>query len=309
MKEQLFVYPRLGVLDNGFFRIGGPGLGNLLFPWARAVILAKRLGLPLLSATWPQFKTGPLFRGEKDTRTYMRLFRPLGDEISGFQKTWLLGRMPRFPENILGKRKGMIPDRGLVEVEGMGNFFQPLLPSQSLLKSRLLEMLRPGVFSTAPDPNPFIAVHIRLGDFSIPSSLKEIQSGKGSRRLPLDWYRRVIENVRKGAGKNFPARIFSDGSREQLGDLLSLPDTTLQKQGTSIGDILIMSESSILVASASTFSMWASFLGQASTVWFKSQKKHRLVTEKGREIEAGLDGKVPAGFSKKAFRARGRGAS
>lgn len=302
MKNQLFIYPRLGNVDTGLFRIGGgAGLGNLLIQWARAVALSKQHSIPLIAPTWPQLKIGPFLRGEKDTRTYFGLFRTLDDEISGFKKMWLLNTMPKIGEEALNGKKDLDSLRGIVEVGGLGDYFDSFLPSQSFVKSRLFEMLQPKLRPTSPKPETFLGVHIRLGDFAT-VGIEELESGRGNRRLPLIWYQRVIENIRKGMGMEIPVRIFSDGTTEQLGELLSLPKTVLQKQGTSIGDLLIMADSSVFIASASTFSMWASFLGQMPTVWFKGQIKNLLNEKKDREIEVGLEGEVPLAFSGNAAR-------
>src|SRR5208337_4075978 len=51
-QNKVYVYPQLHGVDLVFLRIGGVGLGNLLFPFARAVIFAKRYGFRLIAPTW-----------------------------------------------------------------------------------------------------------------------------------------------------------------------------------------------------------------------------------------------------------------
>ena len=41
--------------------------------------------------------------------------------------------------------------------------------------------------------------------------------------------------------------------------------------------MLALSRCKVLVSSASTFSMWASFLGQTPTIWFPGQMRQKLI--------------------------------
>ena len=85
-----FAYPLFEKYDLGVVRLLGPGLGNLLFPWARAVVACDRDGLTLIDPTWPSIKVGPLLRGEADLRFYGSLFRPAPHSVSGLRKLMLL---------------------------------------------------------------------------------------------------------------------------------------------------------------------------------------------------------------------------
>ena len=49
----------------------------------------------------------------------------------------------------------------------------------------------------------------------------------------------------------------------------------------SISDMIGLSQSKLLIASASTFSMWASFLGQNHTIWFPGQMRQNLINKDG----------------------------
>ena len=43
--------------------------------------------------------------------------------------------------------------------------------------------------------------------------------------------------------------------------------------------MLALSNAKVLVSSASTFSMWASFLGQIPTIWFPGQMRQKLIND------------------------------
>lgn len=79
-----YVRIKFSNLDFFDFRFGGPGLGNLLFVWARAIIYADKFGLSVLSPNWRTFKIRTYLRFEKDKRTYRTLFNDNG--IKGFKK-------------------------------------------------------------------------------------------------------------------------------------------------------------------------------------------------------------------------------
>ena len=82
--------------------------------------------------------------------------------------------------------------------------------------------------------------------------------------------------------------VFSDGKEEELRPLLALGNVERVCFGSSIADILAMSRAKLLVASGSSFSMWARYLGRMTTVMFPNQVKQKILTEKdaAREIVA-----------------------
>ena len=74
MKENKYIYADIGGLDLCFFRLGGPGLCNLLFPWSRMIIEAKKKNLTIIPTTWTSLKIGPYLRSERDKRSYHNFF-------------------------------------------------------------------------------------------------------------------------------------------------------------------------------------------------------------------------------------------
>ena len=57
-----YVYPKLSERDLGFVRLGGAGLGNILFTYARALVYARDHRCRLIWPTWFSFKLGPILR-------------------------------------------------------------------------------------------------------------------------------------------------------------------------------------------------------------------------------------------------------
>lgn len=62
-----------------FFRLGGNGLANSLFVFARALLFADRSGLELIDPPWLNIEKAPWLRGDKDKRLYAGLFRSVNE--------------------------------------------------------------------------------------------------------------------------------------------------------------------------------------------------------------------------------------
>jgi hypothetical protein len=113
----------------------------------------------------------------------------------------------------------------------------------------------------------FVAVHVRLGDFVAPLDTKSLLSGKANVRIPLEWYVKVVRELR-AANPTRDIYIFSDGKDEELAPLLNL-GAKPYRSGSDIQDLLALSSASMLVGSNSTYSKWAAFLGDMPSIWVK----------------------------------------
>ena len=86
-RKHIYIYPKLSEPDMNLFRLGGAGLGNILFTYARAVVYAaKNERIKIIWPTWPSIKLGPILRNEKDKRFYADLFKNNSGYISGLKK-------------------------------------------------------------------------------------------------------------------------------------------------------------------------------------------------------------------------------
>lgn len=279
----VFCYPKLSERDALFFRLGGPGLGNLLFPWARAKLLARQHGYRFVAPTWPQLKLGPLLRGEFDSRSYFSVFKAGPEDLSGLHRLWVLLTRKRVPENA-----SMQAGAGdVVVTSGLGGLFEELLEHPVFLRDELMAMLArnrmPQLMRSCGSAEA-IAVHVRYGDFSAVNT-QVSKDGGANRRQPIEWYVSAVAAVRRYLGENVQVNVFSDARDEELSLLTALPGVRRVQGNNAIEDILLISSHRMLVASGSTFSMWASFLGQIPTLWFPGQMKFRLLRRGGGEIE------------------------
>jgi hypothetical protein len=215
--------------------------------------------------TWFSYKPKNWRVNPYDHRTYGDLFRPTGDYVSGFSKIRQLMFRKWVPE---AEAEAHPPEPGrVVQFRGMAGKFQPFREDLELIRSELLAITLEKNLAgyRAEDPAP-VAVHVRLGDFVRQGSYEEMVAIDNS-VLPLSWYTAALESVRKKAGSAVRACVISDGEDEVLAPLLAMENIRRVEYGSSIADMLAMSRSRLLITSGSTFSQWASYLGQVPAVW------------------------------------------
>ena len=265
-------------------RIGGNGLGNLLFTWARCLSASKRNGWKMLWPTWRSFKPKNWRVNRYDHRTYRDLFRPTEQYVTGWRKPWYLARYRWISERETDNSP--VPPGTVVEFHGMEGKFKPFLHDHHLVRDELLRITRQKHLAAFSEPAPApIGIHVRRGDFVRRASYEEMVEIDNS-ALPLDWYIDALKAVRAKAGQELPAFIFSDGSEDELAPLVSLPAVRRVDYGSGLGDMLGLSRSRMLIASGSTFSMWGSYLGQVPTLWHpKKLLQNVLLQHPEREIE------------------------
>lgn len=253
-----YTFVSLGRLESIGFRLGGAGLGNILFPWATAIVYAKNNNLTRLQTTWRNLKFGTFLRGERDKRIYSNLFTGK-DGVGGLKKFLLL--------NFTHKVKYF---------SSMDKLFEPFKHEHNFVKTELLKIINPFHIAKAKNFNPqSVALHIRMGDFQVPENEQILRGGAWNYRLPMKWYISIIEKIRLIS--DLPIYIFSDAPDDELHDILTLHNCKRVYFGSSISDMLALSRSKVLVSSASTFSMWASFLGQIPTIWFPGQMRQSVI--------------------------------
>ena len=258
-------YARLSKYDFHLFRSPGSGLGNLLFPWARAVVCHANSDGHLISPTWRNIKLGPWLRGEADKRTYGDVFkhRPL---VKWLQDLKIKATRPReiseheYYDFIgIGNPASPVSKPTLVVFEGMAGYFSDIAGHEDLIRSTLRQECRIPV-----DQVPaHIAVHVRLSDF-VTAAAGANQTYSRNTRVDLEWYESEIQRV-KERYRDLPVRVYTD-DRECPGvrKLASDEGASVVTPTNALVDMLKMSEATHIVLSASTFSLWAAFLSKAT---------------------------------------------
>ncbi len=260
----IYAYPKLSRTDLWWFRAGGDGLGNLLFNWARCLSHCRQDGYQMIWPAWASIKPKNLRVNPHDFRFYGNLFsRPAG-VVGGWEKARILATSHWVPE---AKRQWARPG-DLVIYRGMGGYFQPFRWDHALISRALAAMTRPSHKLGLGQRFP-VGIHIRRGDFLRGRTESEIRRRDGI-AIPIEWYTAALEALRGKIGER-EARVFSDGTDRELQPILDMPHVTRCDYGSAIGDLLALSGARYLIASGSTFSMWASYLGQMPTVWYPSK--------------------------------------
>lgn len=245
------------------------GLGNKLLVWARAWVFAKKNNLPLIVTGWTQLQKAPILNGG-DLRLYLNYFKRVRE------LDWLSWILCRIKYNVIAEPDIDAPaDRRcsiykFSIVPSWFDYFRDLKPFREELREALLEMLTNArKIEYKNCINPKLCIQVRLGDFR---NLRqgEIFANVGLVRTPMEYFINLVENIRKIHNSELPVTLVSDGSPNQLKDILKLPNVTIGPNNSKIVDILMMAKSKILVTSAgSTFGYWGGFLGDNSLIIHK----------------------------------------
>ena len=255
-----YTFVSLGRLESIGVRFGGAGLGNILFPWATAIVYAKTHNLTRLQTTWKNLKIGTFLRKERDKRMYSDLFTGK-DGVGGLKKFMLL--------NFTNKVKYF---------SSMDALFEPFKHEHNFVKTELLKIINPYHIEKASNFNTqSVALHIRMGDFQVPENEQILREGAWNYRLPIKWHISIIKKIRLIS--DLPIYIFSDATDNELQDILAMSNCKRAYFGSAISDMIALSRCKVLVSSASTFCMWASFLGQMTTIWFPGQMRQKLIID------------------------------
>jgi hypothetical protein len=227
----------------------------------------------MLAPRWSQLKIGHLLRGEIDHRFYYDLFRRRENDVNGLKKTWLRA----FAVDV--KEPGEDPTAAsdttkdvIVTFEGPGGHFERLNGWSEYLMQELRAITRERWLDVVDEFGEVpLAVHVRRGDFALAATEDELFT-RGGIRTPTVWFTRCLDTIRSAVDARVRTVIVSDGTDWDLRDLLTRTDVELVRTGSAIADLLLLSNARVLIGSGgSTFTAWASFLGQMPTVTVPGQ--------------------------------------
>ncbi len=260
------------------------GLGNRLWPWARCRLFSELHGIPMLRTTWAwPMRLGPLVKQRMDIRSwpghlYLGQFRSARREVGGLRRLGALVRLPELPEPDDLAAPYTNSSDGIVRFTGEGRMFGDLIGREATLRGALRELTRPRWLAIVDRPREVpIGIHVRRSDFKRAASASDFVT-KGLLQTPLGWFIETLRSVRAAMGSDVEAIVVSDGKPEELADLLAEPATRLFTPASPISDMLVLSRARVLIGSGgSSFSAWASYLGEMPAVthpgqslrWFK----------------------------------------
>ena len=269
--------------------VGSAGLGNGLFPWARAELFARESNVPVLAPCWARVRIGPYLRREPEKRRYGGFFRTT-EHVHGISRLAIRAIARRISE---GQPTRVYADAQrsswpcVVGFEGMGPLFAPLLGEHDFIRNKLWGMTRERLRSTGGAyGDRFIAMHVRRGDITrqgfTPQALTNV-----NQYTPLSWFEamaRALTRIKTLCMK--PIVVFTDGEPGELADLLVLDGVRLHPRQFAITDLWTMAHAELLFASGfSTFGMWASFLGGMPTIYAPGKLQQRVQAGRAQPIE------------------------
>jgi hypothetical protein len=263
--KKLYVYPKLGEFCAFGIRLGGAGLGNSLFILSRAILLAKNHHCALVDPDWVSIKLGPIIRNERDKRLYLYFFNPIG--YTGFRKTAIKLLFSKVTEDFFSSHPDQVPEHSVVIVSGLKNYFEDIKYERTFISSFIANHIhRRNLFQIQHFDGNCIGVHIRMGDFH------------PEWRVPLQWFVSIIEKIRKLLSKNVRVCIFSDGQDEELIPVSKLANVERISYENALIELICLSKCNVILASNSTFSAWAVFLGNKPSVWkYRSNELRNLL--------------------------------
>jgi len=223
----------------------------------------------MLAPNWTQIRVGPLLRGEPDLRHYSDLFLARQDEVTGVRKLLVQLRSRRENEE---ENSGLAGDNGrsiLKVFAGEQDRFLHLNGWHQFLRAEVRAITKPQWIKAVDEIKEVpVGIHVRMGDFVEAHA----EPDNPHRRVPHSWFSESLKAIRKAAGYPVSAVIVSDGKESELRELLDQEQVSLVRTGSAIGDLLVLSSSKVLIASAgSSFSAWAAFLGQMPGIAHPSQ--------------------------------------
>lgn len=259
--------PVLSNLDFFYFRILGPGFGNLLFPLYRAFQAHQTYGGDLIFPQFRQLKIGPHVRREKDRRSYGDIFLSRTKNDIFLQARSLIQRAVeenKFSEQILRDSAGSV----IIKYKGLKKFFNDFnVEHRDGFKKYLIEHARSKTainFCRESITSQRVAIHLRMGDFSVTASNENKGHGMNV-RTDLDWFIKNVDILR-AKNSNLEFTLFTDE--------VDLPGPVIERLGwpaidrseNALDALLCMASHQIIIGSKSTFSLWAAYLGN-SELW------------------------------------------
>ena len=276
------IYPSLPAgYDFGVVRIVGAGIGNCLYAYFHAVVMAKEVNCRIIAPTWSSVRVGPLLRGERSLRRYGKMFRAHPDEIRGFMKAARLASLwlghKRVPNShrpaclcCLQRVDDCRGARVHLRRAASPSRYDPQPPAR-ILSAPPAEVPKWGA-------GDYAAAHIRLGDFTTAQSHSLRRSFRDGERIPLAWYEHAIRRVR-ASFPELPVHIFSDGHARELAGVTAIDGVSLRREPNDVADLLSLAQARLLIGSNSTFARWAAFLGDMPSIWPNTELREQPTGE------------------------------
>lgn len=233
-----------------FLQLPRSGLCNKLLIWAGALVWSHKHQVNLIVKGWFHLPIGSMLRFENKKRYYSNFF------ISNSKWTIFPAIKFRNSTTITSIDSPLLGDENYFRYKSEAYIkdFTKLAPYHNLIVQSFFKLIRPTILMKAESIQPpFIAVHIRKGDF--------VKIGFA---IELDYYVNAIHQLRSKFENTPHVVVFSDGFEHELAEVLNLTNVSLFPTENDLIDLLVMSKTKILItAYESSYSYWAAFISNA----------------------------------------------
>ncbi|MER9228546.1 hypothetical protein NKI39_23485 [Mesorhizobium sp. M0664] len=280
----------------GYPDIGRFGLGHSMLAWARCEVWCRENNARMLGPRWLRPRIGPYLRRERDRREYFKLFTNEG-YLGEPWRTVLLASARKVSADTADPLAYTGHTVVVFKNTVASNFekhFHEVRGHGPMLYDAFRRITRKKYLPQALG-SPFVAVHVRLGDFTR-FDPNRVEAGTHNNRLPIEWYCDSLVALRRGLGMDMPARVFSDGSDPDLLPLLGLPDVRRADDAESVTHMLEMAQASVIIGAGSNFNLWAAFFAQVPRITYPGQAIVTVNDDPSREISFRASGSLPDMF-------------
>jgi hypothetical protein len=256
----------------------GAGLGNELFPWAKAFLAGQVLGARVMHPAWGLNK-----------REYYRDFGT--SRLDWLQQCAIKSALPvvHFDEaayratgkaaygeavaQFAANEELDLRGRFVFLASGMWGGFHAIQQARVFVLAELLKARQAlaNLHATLARVRPgraLVAVHIRRGDFLKADAVEDYR-GRFNVALPLAWYLATCSALKRDCGNCIEFLLITDAAPGDVQEFIDAfhPLTTFHLRQTACSDLLAMAFADALVCSVSSYSMWGAFLSRAPYIW------------------------------------------
>ncbi|WP_155853894.1 hypothetical protein [Arthrobacter sp. H5] len=254
----------------------GAGLGNEIFPWAKAYLGAKALGLTLVEPPWRTNPRGyhPQLGGNLGSATSYYSLAHLPSINVDRKAVEQIGRRDYY-DTLLALRSSV--DRSnrptLLHSSGMMGGYLGIKRSRPFLRNRLLGTCNAiSALEKLEEDRPEavrIGVHVRGTDFT---NVDQILPSEFNQAIPLEWYKALVTTLHHRLGGNAVFYVTTDAPSQRLLDDLSTEEIIPKAAANDpLGDLAVLASCDLIISSISSFSLLAIFLGDGNYVWHRDQ--------------------------------------
>jgi hypothetical protein len=255
-----------------YIKLPKTGLGNMLLVWARGLVFATENEVECITSSWWGFRWGALVRREKKKRVYWKYFKET-PAIRQLVAEYLLKKYDVIEEPSI-VLKDNLNDQGRTvyvfsKIITEPNIFDLLNDHREYIKIELLNNLHNSKRKLLKKYKaPVIGIHIRRGDFKL-----------GSTITPIEYFVDGINRIREYANEVLSVTIFTDALPNEIAPVLGLPNVVIAEDKPDIIDLLLLSQSKIMIlSSTSTFGYWGAFLSDAIVLRHQSDWLNKIRT-------------------------------